>query len=57
MITSDFLPTIMDILKVSRPLSQAHWELDGVSILPILRGEPVRRDLSLSNLATLSQGH
>ena len=39
-ITSDFLPTIMDILHVKRPLSQAHWEMDGVSILPILLGQP-----------------
>lgn len=54
-ITSDFLPTIMDILKVSKPLSQAHWQMDGVSILPILRGEPVRRNLTLSSLAMLFQ--
>jgi arylsulfatase A-like enzyme len=39
-ITSDFLPTIMDILHVKRPLPQAHWEMDGVSILPILLGQP-----------------
>jgi len=51
-ITSDFLPTIMEILGVERPLSQAHWAMDGVSILPILRGEPVRRNYILSSLVT-----
>jgi hypothetical protein len=42
-ITSDFLPTIMEILAVERPPSQRGWAMDGVSILPILRGEPAAR--------------
>merc|ERR1712096_288102 len=37
---SDFLPTIMEVLGVGRPISQMNWGFDGVSILPILRGEP-----------------
>lgn len=67
-ITSDFLPTVMEVLSVDRPASQStnagiaclcksnrgdvvlliwsmcacseDWAIDGVSILPILRGEP-----------------
>merc|ERR1719197_1398981 len=35
-ITSDFLPTIMEVLGVSRPEHQHDWGFDGVSILPIL---------------------
>ena len=30
----------MEILYVERPLTQRRWALDGVSKLPILRGEP-----------------
>jgi arylsulfatase A-like enzyme len=37
--TMDFLPTIMDILNVSRPASQQDWAMDGRSILPLLRGQ------------------
>jgi len=39
--TSDFLPTIMDVLAVSRPEAQQHWGLDGVSLMPVLQGEMV----------------
>ena len=38
-VTMDFLATVLDVLGVSRPVEQQHWHLDGVSILPILRGE------------------
>jgi hypothetical protein len=38
-VTMDFLATIMDVLGVARPAAQAAWAFDGVSILPILRGE------------------
>eukprot|EP00035_Acanthoeca_spectabilis_P003245 m.92044 g.92044 ORF g.92044 m.92044 type:complete len:685 (+) comp12005_c0_seq2:46-2100(+) len=37
-ITHDFLPTIMDVLKVERPKSQQAWALDGISVMPLLRG-------------------
>ena len=35
-VTMDFLPTVMEVLNVSRPSSQASWGFDGQSILPIL---------------------
>lgn len=38
-LTSDFLPTVMDILGVERPSTQRHWGMDGKSILPLLRGD------------------
>ena len=37
--TMDFLATIMEVLGVERPAAQAHWAFDGVSAMPILRGE------------------
>jgi arylsulfatase A-like enzyme len=37
--TMDFMATVMDVLGVSRPPSQASWAFDGVSVLPLLRGE------------------
>ena len=40
-ITMDILPTIMDVLEVDRPEAQKHWHLDGTSIMPLLRGEPL----------------
>jgi len=40
-ITSDFLPTVMDVLGVNKPKNQENWPLDGVSLMPILRGELV----------------
>eukprot|EP00039_Didymoeca_costata_P028753 m.22087 g.22087 ORF g.22087 m.22087 type:complete len:616 (-) comp7338_c0_seq1:96-1943(-) len=39
-ITMDFLATIMDVLNISRPATQQTWAMDGVSVMPILRGEP-----------------
>ena len=38
-VTMDFLATILDVLQVQRPAAQRDWAFDGVSILPILRGE------------------
>lgn len=38
-ITMDYLATIMDVLGVPRPAEQADWAFDGVSVLPLLRGE------------------
>ncbi len=39
--TFDFLPTVMEVLGVMRPAAQAGWAVDGTSILPVLRGEPL----------------
>ena len=39
MVTTDLLPTIMDLLDVARPTSQAAWGLDGRSVVPAMRGE------------------
>lgn len=36
-VTMDFLPTVMDLLSVSRPPEQQDWAFDGRSILPLLR--------------------
>jgi len=38
-VTMDFLPTVMEVLGVSRPEGQAQWGFDGQSVMPILRGE------------------
>mmetsp|Transcript_26788 Transcript_26788/g.73712 ORF Transcript_26788/g.73712 Transcript_26788/m.73712 type:complete len:221 (+) Transcript_26788:1448-2110(+) len=35
--TMDFLPTVMEVLNVTRPKEQHSWALDGRSILPLLR--------------------
>lgn len=35
----DFLATVMEVLDVERPASQKDWAFDGVSVMPILRGE------------------
>lgn len=40
-VTTDFLPTIMDVLDVKRPASQQDWAMDGVSLMPLLRDETV----------------
>ena len=32
-ITSDFLPTIMEVLGVRRPISQMNWGFDGATLL------------------------
>eukprot|EP00041_Stephanoeca_diplocostata_P013753 m.243604 g.243604 ORF g.243604 m.243604 type:complete len:667 (+) comp19455_c0_seq1:121-2121(+) len=39
-VTHDFLATVMDVLNVSRPASQADWGVDGRSILPLLKAPP-----------------
>ena len=45
-VTMDFLATIMDVLQVERPAAQASWAFDGVSAMPILRGEaPAERGI------------
>ena len=36
-VTMDFLPTVMEVLNVSRPPAQSDWAFDGRSVLPILR--------------------
>ena len=36
-VTMDFLPTVMEILKVDRPSNQRHWAMDGRSILNLLK--------------------
>jgi arylsulfatase A-like enzyme len=35
-VTMDFLPTVMEVLGVSRPPEQESWAMDGRSILPLL---------------------
>eukprot|EP01051_Picozoa_sp_SAG22_P006225 SAG22_NODE_400_length_11089_cov_6.934668_10_plen_159_part_01 len=35
----DFMATVLEVLGTQRPASQAGWAFDGVSVLPILRGE------------------
>ena len=38
-VSTDFMATILDVLGVQRPAAQRDWAFDGVSVLPILRGE------------------
>lgn len=40
-VTMDFLATVMEVLDVQRPESQKNWHFDGVSVMPILKGEKV----------------
>ena len=40
-VTMDFMATVMEVLGVQRPEAQRGWGFDGVSVLPLLRGEPV----------------
>lgn len=40
-VTQDFLATVMDVLHVDRPAEQRDWGFDGVSMMPLLKGEPV----------------
>ena len=35
----DFMATVMDLLNLERPPNQREWGFDGVSVMPILRGE------------------
>ena len=37
----DFMATIMEVLDLDRPADQKDWAFDGVSVLPLLKGEPV----------------
>ena len=38
-VSFDFLATMLDVLQVQRPPAQRDWAFDGVSVMPILRGE------------------
>lgn len=38
-VTMDFMATIMEVLNIERPKEQSKWHFDGVSVLPILKGE------------------
>jgi hypothetical protein len=38
-ITMDFLATVMEVLDIERPAHQQDWAFDGISAMPILRGE------------------
>ena len=40
-VTSDYLPTILDLLDIEYPDSRP---LDGISLLPVIEGETARRD-------------
>ena len=45
-VTMDFHATILDVLGVERPAAQRDWAYDGVSAMPILRGEsPAERGI------------
>lgn len=41
-VTTDFLPTVMQVLKVDRPPEQQNWAMDDQSILSLLRNESFR---------------
>jgi arylsulfatase A-like enzyme len=41
-VTTDFLPTVMEMLGVERPPQQQSWAFDGRSILPLLRNDTFR---------------
>ena len=44
--TIDFMPTILDILKI--PLNENHSILDGVSLLPLINGESIPENFAFS---------
>jgi hypothetical protein len=45
-VTMDFMATVLDVLGLQRPASQSTWAFDGVSLLPILKGEtPAERGI------------
>lgn len=45
-VTMDFMATVMEVLGVERPPSQKNWHFDGISVLPILKGEkPAERGI------------
>ncbi len=39
-VTHDFIATMMDVLNVSRPETQAQWGFDGRSLMPLLEAPP-----------------
>jgi hypothetical protein len=50
-ISSDFLPTILEVLAVERPGAQAAWPLDGLSQLAFLKGETSRQMLASGRMS------
>ncbi len=45
-VTMDLHATVLDVLGVERPAAQRDWAYDGVSLMPILRGEaPAERGI------------
>ncbi len=40
-VTYDYLPTILDILKIKHP--KENYQIDGVSLLPLIQGHPIKR--------------
>ncbi len=52
-VTSDLLPTVCDILQVPTP---ADRQIDGDSVLPLLRGEKSTRNKSIAWLYSLDEG-
>ena len=45
-VTMDSMATILEVLGLQRPASQSTWAFDGVSVLPILKGEtPAERGI------------
>jgi len=38
-VTTDVLPTMMEVYGVQRPAVQEHWAFDGVSMMPMLQGK------------------
>ena len=45
-VTMDYHATILEVLGLERPAAQRDWAYDGVSVMPILRGEaPAERGI------------
>ena len=40
-VTMDFMATVLDVLGLERPASQKDWHFDGISVLPLLKGDLV----------------
>lgn len=38
-VTMDFMATVLEVIGVERPKDQSSWAFDGVSVMPILKGE------------------
>ena len=53
-VSSDFLPTVCDILGVSPPIDRP---IDGVSILPLIRGESAQRNKSIAWMYPVRNGN